>query len=407
MRDDLFDEDFEINNENLTELKLRCFNQDYEAMYLLAKYYLKNKDSIEDISVIIKLLEKASDNGIVRAATLLGNVYKYGCKDDYLPNDEDIIKAITWYKKAVEQNDPIAMYELALIYLTAHDDDRLKATEGFELALNSAEQGYNLAQYLMGLLYLEGYHVPYNNVEALSWLEKAADNNCVDSLVLLGRLYFQGNEVEQDYDKAFLYSKKAADLNSAEGMFSLGRCYDEGIGVEHDPYEAFKWLNKAAELGNVNAIFIVGNHYEKGDGCKQSYSKAIEYYNLLAESGYPSAITHLGYLYHVGRGVKKDLKKAFKLFNDASKLNDEEATHFLYICFRDGLGVDKDEKKALKYLKKAAKLDCPESLFELALAYFQGNYGLKINENKCIECLIRAAELGLKEAEDILEELKK
>ena len=49
MRDNLFDEDFEINNENLTELKLRCFNQDYEAMYLLAKYYLKNKDSIEDI----------------------------------------------------------------------------------------------------------------------------------------------------------------------------------------------------------------------------------------------------------------------------------------------------------------------------------------------------------------------
>ena len=42
MRNDLFDEDFEINNENLTELKLRCFNQDYEAMYLLAKYYLKN-----------------------------------------------------------------------------------------------------------------------------------------------------------------------------------------------------------------------------------------------------------------------------------------------------------------------------------------------------------------------------
>ena len=78
-----------------------------------------------------------------------------------------------------------------------------------------------------------------------------------------------------------------------------------------------------------------------------------------------------------------------------------------YIFVIEGLGVDKDEKKALKYLKKAAKLDCPESLFELALAYFQGNYGLKVNENKCIDCLIRAAELGLKEAEDILEELKK
>ncbi len=81
-----------------------------------------------------------------------------------------------------------------------------------------AEAGDPIAQYNMGLLYLDGHGVPQSPAEAANWFRRAA---------------------EQDYTDA---------------QHNLGAMYGSGQGVKRDYVQAYKWLNICAAKGN--------------DGCK-------------------------------------------------------------------------------------------------------------------------------------------
>lgn len=77
-----------------------------------------------------------------------------------------------------------------------------------------ADQGDAVAQYNLGLLYLDGHGVPQNVAEAANWFRRAA---------------------EQDYTQA---------------QHNLGAMYGSGQGVKRDYVQAYKWLNLCAAKGN-------------------------------------------------------------------------------------------------------------------------------------------------------------
>lgn len=77
-----------------------------------------------------------------------------------------------------------------------------------------ADQGDAVAQYNLGLLYLDGHGVPQNIAEAANWFRRAA---------------------EQDYTQA---------------QHNLGAMYGSGQGVKRDYVQAYKWLNLCAAKGN-------------------------------------------------------------------------------------------------------------------------------------------------------------
>lgn len=113
----------------------------------------------------------------------------------------------------------IILVALAFISLQAYaEDDRTAARmEAFEQAKKAAEQGDALAQYNLGLHYVDGRGVAKDDAEAVKWYRKAAE---------------QGN---------------------ASGQFELGYMYESGRGVAKDEAEATKWYQKAAAQGNANA----------------------------------------------------------------------------------------------------------------------------------------------------------
>jgi TPR repeat protein len=81
-----------------------------------------------------------------------------------------------------------------------------------------AEEGSAVAQYNLGLLYLDGHGVPQSTVEAANWFRRAA---------------------EQDYTQA---------------QHNLGAMYGSGQGVKRDFVQAYKWLNLCAAKGNAGCV---------------------------------------------------------------------------------------------------------------------------------------------------------
>ena len=82
-----------------------------------------------------------------------------------------------------------------------------------------------------------------------------AEAGDAESEVELGRRYNKGEGVVKDQVEAVKWYRKAADQNLAKAQYNLGVCYDgaTGEGVAKDHVEAAKWYRKAAEQNYANA----------------------------------------------------------------------------------------------------------------------------------------------------------
>lgn len=74
---------------------------------------------------------------------------------------------------------------------------------------------------------------------------KAAENGDVGAQLNLALMYGLRN----DNVTAVKWYRKAADQGHAESQYKLGECYQYGWGLEKDEVEAMKWYRKAAEQG--------------------------------------------------------------------------------------------------------------------------------------------------------------
>src|SRR5947209_8753494 len=85
-----------------------------------------------------------------------------------------------------------------------------------------------------------------------------AEAGDAESQVELGRRYDEGKGVAKDQVEAVKWYRKAAEQNYARGQNSLGACYEEGAGVAKDQVEAIKWFRKAAEQNYAGAQYNLG-----------------------------------------------------------------------------------------------------------------------------------------------------
>ena len=66
----------------------------------------------------------------------------------------------------------------------------------------------------------------------------------------MGMAYLEGKSVSQDLPVAAAWFYKAAMQGHSGARLKLGYMYLKGIGVPVDKPKATAWLNKAAESGN-------------------------------------------------------------------------------------------------------------------------------------------------------------
>jgi hypothetical protein len=126
--------------------------------------------------------------------------------------------------------------------IRVQDDD----VKRFEAAKKAAENGDAAAQYDLGLMYNDGRGTRTDRAEALVWIRRAADQDIGSAQRRMGDAYFDGAGVEQSYVTALQWFTRAANLNDAASQFRLGVMYDEGLGTTADARIAEDWLRKSA-----------------------------------------------------------------------------------------------------------------------------------------------------------------
>jgi len=145
--------------------------------------------------------------------------------------------------------------------------DEVNLAEAAKWFRKAAEQGYESAQFNLGLMYSQGRGVTKDQVEAVKWLRKAAPRNYEAQRVLVD-----------------LY-REAAERGDATGQYNLGNCYRQGHGVKVDYVEAVKWLGKAAEQHNTSAQLILSACYFTGQGVEKDEAEAYKWLLLASAQG--------------------------------------------------------------------------------------------------------------------------
>jgi TPR repeat protein len=183
-------------------------------------------------------------------------------------------------------------------------------------------------------------------VEELRAKTEAGD---ADSEFRLGLFYSSGQGVAKDEVEAVKWYRKAAEQNVAEAQYYLGNCYGLGLGVAKDHAEAVKWFRKAAEQNVARAQHNLGVAYDNGEGVAKDKVAAVKWYRKAAEQNYAPAQYNLGVSYSFGQGVAKDYVEAVKWTRKAAEQNVARAQHNLGVAYANGQGVAKDEVEGYKW----------------------------------------------------------
>lgn len=161
------------------------------APYELAKVYQNGflDIVIPDEKYAMELYIQAASLGHMPSSTLLGQVYETG--NDIVPQDTSL--SVHYYTQAALRGDPIAMLALCAWYLLGAEPAFSKdESEAFQWALRAATAGYPKAQFTLGYFYEKGKGCEPNEVYALKWYEKAAqndDNRAISKLKAMGKDY--------------------------------------------------------------------------------------------------------------------------------------------------------------------------------------------------------------------------
>ncbi len=162
-------------------------------------------------------------------------------------------KAIVELRQMAEAGDAKSQVQLGLAYVTGdgigHDD--LQAMKWFRKA---ADQDNPLGERYLAEMYFKGRGVPADNAEAAKWLRLAAEQDDAQSEHNLAVMYMQALGVPKNLKEAAKWMSRSAEQGLAAGELGLGVLYENGYGVPEDPVEAVKWYRKAVDQGNPDAL---------------------------------------------------------------------------------------------------------------------------------------------------------
>jgi hypothetical protein len=145
----------------------------------------------------------------------------------------------------------------------------------FNKLRDAAERSDAMAQFQLGLKYLEGSDLQRDFVEAAHWLKKSAEQGNSQAQVELSKLYVAGKGVQQDYVEAY----KWIEMASIERLMEIESLRNSG--EPESVYEASRnelMLNNLSEFKRWMALRMTVDQITEGQ------RRAIHFLTLLKES---------------------------------------------------------------------------------------------------------------------------
>lgn len=372
------------------------------------------KNALKDLKAAklekVKLCRKAAEQSDVNAQYNLA--IGYATENQLIGQNPK--EALKWFRKAAEQGHLKSQLYLAFCYNQASSFlDRNSSVNWKAEGLNSAV--FEVLRDAMSSAY-ERSSTGGGPAEARKWMRKAAEQGHKEAQYALGEYYASGNE--QNIQEAMKWYLKAAEQGHREAQFTLGKYYQGGLdgveGVEEDWSASAKWLLKAAEQGHGEAQDRISGCYLRGEGVTQNLAEAKKWNRKAMENNAttmsiedlneappvtppkpkvdknPTDATaqyNLGLSYDTG-------KMAAKWFLKAAEQGHLDAQYRLALCYHnpDEDGITKPQE-AVKWLRKAAEKGHVEAAYSLGVLYDNNK-----NITESVKWYTKAAELGHAEA---------
>ena len=221
--------------------------------------------------------------------------------------------------------------------------------------LKKAQSGNIASQVELARCYREGDKVDLNEMEAIKWYEKAANQNNIDAMMALAEIYINDEnlEVEPDFVKGLYWLRKAANKGSQNAKEALKQFTFQKEEISHEcPYT---WIPVDADYDDIpffreNLSFITQEH-QKGNPVATYYLSLIAF----ADKDYDACVRYLLEIYPKVTKGERDAREYFDdIFKDRETVYpigflDLRVGPLLGICYKNGYGVKKDLITAAKY----------------------------------------------------------
>jgi len=188
--------------------------------------------------------QQAAEEGFPTAQSRMGVMELEGLRR---PRNETAAK--DWLEKAAANNEPEALYRLALGYQHGWGGLPKDVNKAVEHVLKAANAGHLDAINLVGMYYQNGFGMRQDKVAAAGWFNFAADFEHPAALANLGQCYENGQGVKTNPDTAAKLYAAAAKKNDPAGCFYLARCFLDGRGTAKNLVFAYVNFTRAATLG--------------------------------------------------------------------------------------------------------------------------------------------------------------
>jgi len=120
----------------------------------------------------------------------------------------------------------------------------------------AAEQGEASAQYNLAISYDNGNGVREDKRKAVRWYRKAAEQGDADAQFNLGVAYANGDGIREDKRESVRWHRKAAEQGQAKAQYYLSKAYVSGVGIITDKREAYIWLTISNANGDEEAASV-------------------------------------------------------------------------------------------------------------------------------------------------------
>lgn len=239
-------------------------------------------------------------------------------------------------------------------FMLNRDGDRYDPKKAVEYLTRSAKQGYTVAKYMLGKLYLKGEDVPKQMLHALHWLESAVKDDNQYAEYLLGKTFLKGEDIERDTERAESLLRRSAEQGNKYAAYTLGKAYLDGDILTQSIDEAVRLLNLSASRKFAPAQFILGRLLYKGEVIPKDIKKAVEWLDRAAAQKSPYAAYLAGKIYLTEDEIK-DIQKAILSFKIAAENGNDYAEYQLGKIYLYGKDIPRDTDTAMYYLYLAAE----------------------------------------------------
>jgi len=189
----------------------------------------------------------------------------------------------SWHKAAAI-GDPLAAYQLSLMYKFGAGDVSQDRRVALELLQKAAWGGLPNAQRRLGDVFFEDRPLISNMKAAFEWYSRAAKQNDTAGAYQAARMLQHGlGTTKDDASAARLYEQAAGDSfeQMPDAANELARMLFKGRkGVPKDKQEALRLWEEAASLGVQAAAASLEDCYARGDGVEANAAKAQEWKDL-------------------------------------------------------------------------------------------------------------------------------